>query len=285
MRLRRQRLARRNGDLVKSSAVYVQDVAAAFRQRLGSGDAVLGCFLSMGSALAAELMAWAGYDWAIIDLEHGSGGERDVPAQLTGLQGTGCLGIVRVEGRERQRVHRVLDYGAHGIMFPRIDTPEQAAEAVAAMRYQPEGLRGIAFSNRACAYGSNFRAYLEGSRNLLSLIQIESPEAVENVDAIAAVDGVDVLFVGPTDLSAALGMLGDWENPVFLASMRKVAEAGKRAGKVTGLLLPTPNHFATYYEMGYRMMTSGADVVVLNNAARALVENLQKARAAVVSST
>jgi 4-hydroxy-2-oxoheptanedioate aldolase len=270
---------------VSNNNVVPQDVAAAFRARLGSGEAVLGCFLSMGSTLASEMMAWAGYEWAIIDLEHGTGGERDVPTQLIALQGTGCLGVVRVEGRERQRVHRVLDYGAHGIMFPRIDTAEQAAEAVAAMRYGPQGLRGVAFSNRACQYGSNFKAYYENSRNLISLIQIESPQAVENADEIAGVEGVDVLFVGPTDLSQSMGMLGDWENPEFLAAMRRVAEAGKSAGKVTGLLLPTPAHFAAYYEMGYRMMISGADVVLLNNAARALVENLRKARAAASSST
>src|SRR5262249_54441433 len=138
-----------------------------------------------GSTVSAELMAWAGYEWAIIDLEHGAGDESDVLPQLIALQGTGCLGVVRVEGRERQRVHRVLDYGAHGIMFPRIDTAEQAAEAIAAMHYGPSGLRGVAFSNRACQYGSNFRAYYEASRSLISLIQIESPVAVRNVDEIA----------------------------------------------------------------------------------------------------
>ncbi|MDZ4799381.1 MAG: aldolase/citrate lyase family protein [Bryobacteraceae bacterium] len=270
---------------MSNNNVVPQDVAAAFRQRLSSGEAVLGCFLSMGSTLASEMMAWAGYEWAIIDLEHGAGGERDVPMQLIALQGTGCLGVVRVEGRERQRVHRVLDYGAHGIMFPRIDTAEQAAEAVAAMRYGPEGMRGVAFSNRACQYGSNFKPYYENSRSLISLIQIESPQAVENVEEIARVEGVDVLFVGPSDLSQSLGMLGDWENPTFLAAMQRVAEAGKKAGKVLGLLLPTPAHFATYYNMGYRMMISGADVVLLNSAARNLVESLRKSRAAAVSST
>jgi len=107
--------------------------------------------------------------------------------------------------RRGQRVHRVLDFGAHGIMFPRIDSAAEAIAAVAAMRYPPAGVRGVAFSNRAGGYGSNFRPYMAGSAALVTIVQIESPAAVENADAIAAVDGVDVLFIGPSDLSHAMG--------------------------------------------------------------------------------
>src|SRR5918993_5641884 len=138
-----------------------QDVAGRLKARLQGGEALLGCFLSLGSSLTAEIMGAAGYDWGLIDLEHGAGGEPEALLQMQALQGSGCAAFVRVEGTERQRSHRVLDFGAHGIMFPRVDTPEQAEQAVAAMRYPLGGVRGLAFSNRACMYGSNLRPYME----------------------------------------------------------------------------------------------------------------------------
>jgi 2-keto-3-deoxy-L-rhamnonate aldolase RhmA len=250
--------------------------AALFRERLARGEAVLGCFLGLGSAQTAELMAAAGYDWALIDLEHGGGDERDALAQMQALAIRRCITFVRVESTARQRVHRVLDFGAHGIMFPHIDTGEEAEAAVAAMRYPPAGVRGVAFSNRACAYGSNFRPYMEGSASLLTVVQIESPTAVKNADAIAAVDGVDVLFIGPSDLSHSMGMLGNFEHPDFVSAVRRIAQSALSRGKHCGILLPSPRDLTQYFDLGYRFVASGSDAVLLNNAARALVQSLQK---------
>ena len=255
-----------------------QDGAALFRDQLMHGEAVLGCFLSLGSPSTAELMANAGYEWGLIDLEHGAGDERDALVQIQALAAGGTIAIVRVEGNARQRVHRVLDFGAHGIMFPRIDTAADAKAAVAAMRYPPDGVRGVAFSNRAGGYGSNFRPYMAGSLALITVVQIESPAAVENVDAIAAIDGVDVLFVGPSDLSHSMGMLGNFEHPDFVAAIRRTAAAASAHGKQCGILLPSPKDFKKYYDLGYRFIASGSDAVLLNNAARALVEGIRKDR-------
>ena len=253
-----------------------QTSAAMFRERLARGEAVLGGFLSLGSALTAEMMAAAGYDWALIDLEHGAGDERDAIAQMQALAARRCITIVRVESSVRQRVHRVLDSGAHGVMFPHIDTPEEAAASVSAMRYPPAGVRGVAFSNRACSFGANFRPYLEGSASLLTIAQIESPIAVRNAEAIAAVEGVDVLFVGPSDLSHSLGMLGNFEHPDFVAAVRRTAESARAHGKHCGILLPAPGELKKYYDFGYRFFASGSDAVLLHNAARSLVQLLQK---------
>jgi len=250
--------------------------AALFRERLARGEAVLGCFLGLGSAQTAELMAAAGYDWALIDLEHGGGDERDALAQMQALAIRRCITFVRVESTARQRVHRVLDFGAHGIMFPHIDTGEEAEAAVAAMRYPPAGMRGVAFSNRACGYGSNFRPYMEASASLLTVVQIESPTAVKNADAIAAVDGVDVLFIGPSDLSHSMGMLGNFEHPDFVSAVRQTAQAALSRRKHCGILLPSPADFKRYFDLGYRFVASGSDAVLLNNAARSLVQSLQK---------
>lgn len=246
------------------------------KARVRDGETVFGCFLSLGSSLTAEIMGLAGYDWALIDLEHGAGGEREALWQMQALEATGAAAVVRVESSARQRAHRVLDLGARGIMFPRINSAEEAREAVAAMRYPPEGVRGVAFSNRACAFGSNFRPYMEASLDsLLSIVQIETPAAVANVEAIAAVDGVDVLFIGPSDLSHSLGILGQFEHPRYQEAVDKTAQAAARQGKATGILLPKPDDLGFYRERGFIFLASGSDGVLLNNAARALVARLR----------
>jgi 4-hydroxy-2-oxoheptanedioate aldolase len=221
-------------------------------------------------------MAAAGYDWALIDLEHGAGDEREALAQIQALATRRCLTIVRVESTARQRVHRVLDFGAHGVMFPRIDTAEEAKAAVAAMRYPPAGVRGVAFSNRACGYGSNSRPYMAGSHALLTIVQIESSTAVANSEAIADLEGVDVLFIGPADLSHSLGILGNFEHPDFVSAIRRTAQAALSRGKHCGILLPNPKDIRRYLDMGFRFIAAGSDAVLLNNAATTLVQSLQK---------
>jgi len=233
--------------------------AALLRERLARGETPLGCFLSLGSAQTAELIAAASYDWALIGLEHGAGDERDTLSQMQALAARGCIAIVRVESTVRQRVHRVLDFGAHGIMFPRIESPEGAKAAIAAMSYPPAGVRGVALANRACQWGSDFRAYMEGSRSLLAIIQIESPVAVENAEAIADVDGVDVLFIGPSDLSHSMGKFGDFGHPDFLAALRRTAQAALSRGKHCGILLPNPKDLKRYVDLGFRFVAAGSD--------------------------
>jgi 4-hydroxy-2-oxoheptanedioate aldolase len=246
------------------------------KARVRGGETVFGCFLSMGSSITAEIMGLAGYDWALIDLEHGAGGEREALSQVQALEATPAAPVVRIESNARQRAHRVLDLGACGIMFPHIDTAEQAREAVAAMRYPPEGVRGVAFANRACGFGSNFRPYMEASLGaLLCIVQIETPEAVANADAIAAVDGVDVSFIGPSDLSHSLGILGQFDHPRYVDAVDKTAAAGARHGKATGILLPKPDDLGFYRQRGFTFLASGSDGVLLNNAARALVTKLK----------
>lgn len=246
--------------------------------RLEAGQTVLGAFLSLGDALCAEIMARAGYDWLLIDLEHGAGGEREALAQMQAVAAAGCAAVVRVEGSARQRAHRVLDLGAHGVMFPRIDTVDDARQAIAAMRYPPRGVRGVAFANRACQFGSGMRAYMEETApRLLTILQIESPLAVDNAAEIAALDGADVLFVGPSDLSHSMGILGQFDDERFQAAVRRVSEAARAHGKSAGILLPKPADFEHYWDVGYRFIASGSDGVLLNHAARALTALVSEA--------
>jgi 4-hydroxy-2-oxoheptanedioate aldolase len=245
------------------------------KERVRKGDTLFGCFLGLGSSLTAEIMGMAGYDWTLIDLEHGAGGEREALSQLQAIEHTSAAAIVRIESYARQRAHRVLDLGAHGIMFPRIDNDDQAFDAVAAMRYPPDGVRGVAIANRACGFGSSFRPYMEtSSDSLLCVVQIETESSVKNVREIAAVEGVDVLFIGPSDLSQSLGVFGEFTHPRFVDAVNRIADAAHEHRKALGILLPTPDDFDFYHDLGFRFIASGADGPLLNNAARSLVRTL-----------
>jgi 4-hydroxy-2-oxoheptanedioate aldolase len=245
------------------------------KERVRKGDTLFGCFLGLGSALTAEIMGMAGYDWTLIDLEHGAGGERKTLYQLQALEHTSAATIVRVESYARQRAHRVLDLGAHGIMFPRIDNDDQARDAVAAMQYPPDGVRGVALANRACEFGSAYRPYMQtAADSLLCVVQIETESSLRNVEDIASVEGVDVLFIGPSDLSQSLGIFGEFSNPIYVSAVQRIAAAAHEYRKALGILLPKPEDFEFYHELGFRFIGSGADGPLLNNAARNLVRNL-----------
>jgi 4-hydroxy-2-oxoheptanedioate aldolase len=245
---------------------------------LEQGDTLMGSFISTGYPVNTELMGLAGFDFVIIDLEHGMGSERDILSQLHALEHTSAIGVVRVESHEKQRVHRLLDLGVQGIMFPRVDNAAQARECVAAMRYPPDGVRGVATIVRAAGYGTHFNDYRNESKStLLPIIQIESAEAVKNVEEIAAVDGVGVLFVGPMDLSTSLGIFRQYDHPLFLDALNKTLEAARRHNRVAGILLPTADTTRHYRDMGFRFLTAGTDVLLLKTAAMQLLQQLRDA--------
>ena len=251
------------------------------RRRVLNHDLLTGCFLNLGSPLAAEIVGMAGFDFVVIDLEHGAGFESDLLGQLQALAHTGAAPVIRIESLERQRFHRVLDLGAHGIMVPRVNNAEEARRAVAAMRYPPDGVRGVAMMNRACRFGAAFQEYVRTANQLLAcVIQIESPEALSNVESIAAVDGADVLFVGPLDLSHSLGITAQFDHPDFVDAVKRVARAAQSAGKTAGILLPKVDDFGRFYAMGYRFLPCNSDGGLINTAARNLRQSLESAKVA-----
>src|SRR6478735_11446881 len=192
--------------------------------RLTAGDTLYGTFTGLGSPAATELVARAGFDWLIIDLEHGVGTESELLANLHAVGATRTAALVRPQSGERLRIGRALDLGAHGIMVPRVDRPDQANEAISFMRYPPDGGRGLALSTRGAGLGELGHTDIQAiNRQILGIIQVESPSAVEHAPEIAAIDGVDVLFVGPTDLSHSLGVPGRFDDPGYLAALRHVA--------------------------------------------------------------
>jgi 4-hydroxy-2-oxoheptanedioate aldolase len=167
---------------------------------------------------------------------------------------------VRVESAERQRIHRVLDAGAEGVMCPHIDTTADAKKVVDGLRYPPGGSRGVAKMVRASGFGKNFAEYYSSANeNILGVVQIETPEALKHLDEIAAIDGVDVLFIGPADLTMSLGIFGQFDHHLFTDAVNATVAAAKKAGKAVGILIFNPDEYNRYYEMGIRMIACGAD--------------------------
>jgi 4-hydroxy-2-oxoheptanedioate aldolase len=242
-----------------------------------AGEVLFGTFINLGSSLTAEIIGLAGYDWVLIDLEHGAGDERETLFQMQALEHTAAVPLVRVESMDRPRFHRVLDLGAAGIMVPRVDSVEQAQQSVACLHYPPTGVRGIAQMNRACEFGKTFNDYFKiADQQLLGIVQIESTTAVRNAENIAAVEGVDVLFVGPTDLSHSMGIIGQVEHPQFVDALRTVASAARKAGKAAGILLRNPAEAARHLEMGYTFIGCSSDAGLLRMAAQSQLAALRE---------
>ena len=230
------------------------------RKRALSGELLAGTWLSLGSSLTAEMVGKAGFDWALIDLEHGAGDQESLLLQLQALEAAPTAGIVRIAWNEAPRFKRALDLGASGIMVPYVNTADEARQAAQSMRYPPQGVRGVARSNRAAAFGQEFDAYFaEANDNLLTIVQIETAEAVDNADRIAAVEGVDVLFIGPLDLSVSLGIPQQTAHPHFRAAVKRVIDACRQAGKAAGILLPSADQIAPTIADGFTFIACGSD--------------------------
>lgn len=247
------------------------------RSRVQAGEALFGTFVNLGSPLTSEIVAAAGYDWVLIDLEHGAGDERDALSQMQAFEHTPATPLIRIEVNSRPRVHRVLDFGAAGVMVPRVETEEEARQAVSYMRYPPAGIRGVALMNRACGFGGRAAEYMASADSeLLTILQIESPRAVENAAAIAAIDGVDVLFVGPADLSQAMGIFGRFDEPRFRDAVATTGEAARQHGKAAGVLLPNLDSFEMYWSAGYRFIGCSSDSGLLRAAAAGQVSQFRQ---------
>jgi len=241
----------------------------ALARAIRSGGATLGTFLGTASAVTAEVCAASGFDWLLLDLEHGAGGEEQVRDVVPAAGAYGVPTVVRVETDARIRMGRVLDNGAAGIMLPRMDSAAQVVEAISHLRYPPRGDRGVATYNRACRFGLDPEALDRADEETLVVVQIESAAAVRAADEIAAVDGVDVLFIGPRDLSHDLGVPGDTTAPAFVEALDTVLAACRRHGRSGGLLVGDGPAAAARLAQGWTFVAIGSDSTLLAAASRA----------------
>lgn len=235
----------------------------------------IGTFLGMGAPMAAEIAAVGGVDWVLVDLEHGGGSEDLIGPTVVAGMAYGIPTLVRVESMERIRIGRALDAGASGVMIPRIETPEQVSAVVKHMSYPPFGDRGVATYNRSAKWGRDLSGLTQKS-TAACIIQIETLKALENVEAIAKIDGVDLLFVGPLDLSFALGVPRDFKSPKFLEATAKVVAAAKANSKVAGILAADATAAQTFIDQGFKFIAIGSDSTLLAGAITNLVTQLKR---------
>ncbi|MEZ6132393.1 MAG: aldolase/citrate lyase family protein [Planctomycetaceae bacterium] len=241
------------------------------RQKLQT-EIMAGTFLNLGSSTAVEIAADLGFDWLLLDLEHGSGTLSDLRSMLLACRGSSAAPIVRIPSVDPDTVKFVMDSGAAGIMFPYVSTADEARRAVECMKYPPMGSRGVAGAIRATSFGRNWPSYFkEANQQSLVVVQIETPAAVDAADQIAAIEGVDVLFVGPLDLSVNLGHPGDFQPTGFQAALQQVVQACEKHGKTAGIL-SKPGFVEQHKEMGFRLFALGSDSV---SVADGLYQHLQ----------
>jgi 2-keto-3-deoxy-L-rhamnonate aldolase RhmA len=225
--------------------------------------------LNLGSALAAEVCALSGFDWLLVDLEHGAGGEEGLVGQILAGAAHGVPVIVRVEAAERIRMGHVLDLGVAGVMLPRLNTPDEVREALRHLWYPPQGDRGVAGYNRAREFGGDGREPQEVNDSILSVVQIESVSALESVSEIAAIPGVDVLFVGPSDLSTSMGIPGQFDAPELLAAFDAVIAAAREQKISAAILAGDLSRVEPLSVRGFDFIAVGSDSSLLRGAARA----------------
>ncbi|MDO4263821.1 MAG: HpcH/HpaI aldolase/citrate lyase family protein [Deinococcus sp.] len=244
-----------------------------FKQALARSDVQYGYWLALAHPYAAEAAAGAGYDWLVIDAEHAPNTVPSVLAQLQALAPYPGEAVVRPVSGDRALIKQLLDIGARTLLVPMVDTAEQAADVVAATRYPPAGVRGVASALvRASRWGSREGYLTRAEEELCVLVQVETALALQNLDAIAATEGVDGVFVGPADLSASLGRLGQPNHPEVQAAIWDAAERIRAAGKAAGILAVNEADARRYLEWGYTFVAVGVDVMSLTQGARAALE-------------
>lgn len=241
--------------------------------------ALVGMWLSTGSPLVAEICASSGLDWLIVDMEHGPNGLGEVLPQLQAAAAYPPPVVVRVPGLLPVMIKQVLDLGAQNLLIPMIDTAEQAREAVRAVRYPPRGIRGVGAGIARSARWNRVGDYLaDGDEHVSVLVQAESLTAVENAAEIAAVDGIDGVFVGPSDLSASMGLLGQQTHPDVTAAVRRTFDTVHAAGKPVGVNAFDPQVADMYLEAGADFVLVGADVTLLARGSSSLARRFTGTR-------
>ena len=242
----------------------------SFRQRILAGETVIGCWCSLANPITTEVLGVAGFDWLLLDGEHSPNDVTTFIPQLMALKDSASAPVARPASNNVVEIKRLLDAGFYNFLVPMIESPDEARRAVAATRYPPRGIRGVSTSQRSNRFGTVPDYFAGIDEQICVLVQIESRKGLEAATAIAAVDGVDGVFIGPSDLSAAIGHLGNPNHPEAQAAIAAVFAAVKAAGKSIGILAPVEADARRYLEMGAKFVAVGSDLGVFRGGTQAL---------------
>ena len=246
----------------------------SFRRDMRVRKTLIGCWASLASNITTEILGYAGFDWVLIDGEHAPNDWGTFIAQLQALKDSSSAPVVRPQCSEPVVIKRLLDIGFFNFLMPYVESADQARLVVASTRYPPQGIRGVGLVHRSIKYGYAPDYFARVNEEICVTVQIESRKGVENVDAIASVDGVDALFIGPSDLSADYGVLGQITHPDVVRAIERVVSAGKAAGKAVGTLA-SEKDARRYLEMGMTMVAVGGDVGIFRTATKALADRFK----------
>ena len=244
------------------------------KEKLNRGEAVIGTFISIGHPDVAEWLSRLGFDWLLLDNEHSPTGLETLQTMMQGMNGSPCVPLVRLQWNDSVIIKRVLDAGAYGVLIPWVNSKEQAEKAVSACKYPPQGLRGFG-PRRAGMFDPDY--FSTANDEILVTVQIETGEALKNLDDIMAVPGIDACYIGPYDLSVSLGfgVPPKWDEPRYMAAIDRVLEVAARHGKPAGMFANMEN-IEWALEKGFRFNSVDNDDIFLLRGARMALEKANR---------
>lgn len=249
----------------------------SLKSKLSRSELTIGSWVTLGHPSIAEIMAAAGFDWLVLDMEHSVLELSEVQAIIQVLDGKQCPAIVRLTSNHPDQIKRVMDAGATGVMVPMIKSATDAKAAIDSVYYPPRGLRGVGLA-RAQGYGASFPAYRQWlEENAVIVAMIEHVDAVRAIDNILAVPGIDAYIIGPYDLSGSLGRPGDLNHPDVQTAITQVLEAGRRANKPGGIhvIEPDPQALQQRIQAGFNFLGYGLDIRILDSICRTHLQGIR----------
>jgi 2-dehydro-3-deoxyglucarate aldolase len=255
-----------------TQAVPYQSFPNSFKRDLLAGKKLIGIWSSLANEITTEALGVAGFDWVVLDGEHSPNNVRTFITQLMALKDSPTAPVVRPTCNNAAEIKLLLDSGFYNFLIPFVESADEARSAVSATRYPPQGIRGVSVSQRSNRYGTVPDYFKNVNQHICVMVQIESRAGVAAVKDIAAVEGVDCIFVGPSDLAAALGHLGNASHPEVQAAIAQVFADAKAAGKPSGILAPAEADARRYLAMGATFVGVGSDLGAFRNATQALCD-------------
>jgi 4-hydroxy-2-oxoheptanedioate aldolase len=247
----------------------------AFKHAIAEGRLQIGLWSSLCSNIATEVIAGSGFDWILLDTEHSPNEVPDLLSQLQACMRGTSSPIVRPAWNDTVLLKRILDIGAQSVLVPYVQNPEEAERAVQAVRYPPAGVRGVAVASRASNFGRTPDYLRKANSEICLLVQVETRPSLAQLEAIAKVDGVDGVFIGPSDLAASLGHLGNPQHPDVQKALEDAVRRLKAVGKPAGILTPNEEEARRYIGWGYTFVAVGADLGLLTRNSDALAKKFK----------
>ena len=248
-----------------------------FRNKLKNDECVYGVFMKTGDPMFVEAASLGGFDFVILDTEHGPVSIENQQNNIRAAEARGAVPIIRLKDSGENTIGKALDIGAYGIQVPQINSAADAEKIVKFAKFYPYGMRGVCRFVRAADYSAMDRyEYFENSKNILIILQLEGVKAIENLDEILEVEGVDILFIGPYDLSQSLGIPGQVNNPLVVEEMKKIVERARKKNKVIGTFVDTPEDLIMWRNLGVKYLSYSVDVGIFLDACKSLNESFNK---------